>query len=199
MSEYQSWSASYWEERYSNGGNSGFGSRGELACYKASIVNSIATRLSAERAIEFGCGDGFQLGLFRFHSYLGFDPSSSAVHKCRELYAADSSKRFELLESYGGEQADMTLSLDVIYHLVEDDVFDLHMSSLFRAALKAVVIYSSDFDSPRIGHQRHRTFQRSIKAREPGWKLLEIQRNLHPYDPKTGKGSLASFYTYVPA
>ena len=37
---------------------------------------------------------------------------------------------------------DLSLSLDVIYHLVEDRVFDLHMKTLFYSS-KYVIIFST--------------------------------------------------------
>jgi hypothetical protein len=45
---------------------------------------------------------------------------------------------------------DLELSLDVIYHLVEDEVFDAYMRSLFAHAGRFVVIYSSN----KVGARR---------------------------------------------
>lgn len=196
----KAWSARYWESRYANGGTSGIGSRGELARYKARVVNSLAEETGAETAIEFGCGDGVQLGLFRFRDYLGLDPSHNAIAKCLKMYSSEvpNSKRFLLLEYYRNEQADVSLSLDVIYHLVEDGVFDQHLKQLFSAATKLVVVYSSDFDGQHVKHQRPRAFQHAVEALEPGWRLWRKILNEYPYDPVTGNGSLSTFYAYVP-
>jgi len=192
------WSAEYWNQRYLSGGCSGVGSRGKLAQYKASIVNAWITDLNLSSAVEFGCGDGVQLGLFEFADYLGFDPSEEAVRRCREMYKDHRGKRFELLRDYEGETADAALSIDVVYHLVEDDVFDAHLEMLFGAATKLVVVYSSNHESSRHHHYRHRAVCDAIAVRYPCWQLAAALPNLYPYDSTTGFGSLAEFYMYVP-
>lgn len=42
--------------------------------------------------------------------------------------------------------ADLSLSLDVIYHLVEDEVFETYINTLFKSARRYVIIYSSNSD-----------------------------------------------------
>jgi len=123
-------SAAYWENRYSAGGNSGAGSYGQLASFKADVINDFVATHRVKTVIEFGCGDGNQLSLAKYPSYLGFDVSSTAVSKCRELFKSDPSKSFRLLSEYENEIADLTLSLDVIYHLVEDEIFERYMRNL---------------------------------------------------------------------
>lgn len=51
-------SSNYWESRYQEGGNSGHGSYGELAQYKADFLNSFVQENHVESAIEFGSSDG---------------------------------------------------------------------------------------------------------------------------------------------
>ncbi|MEM6772492.1 MAG: hypothetical protein AAF597_18085, partial [Bacteroidota bacterium] len=72
-------SAAYWEARYRKGGNSGAGSYGELARYKAEVINAFIEEHGIESVIEFGCGDGHQLGLLKMTNYLGVDVSTTAV------------------------------------------------------------------------------------------------------------------------
>src|SRR6185369_2928806 len=113
-------SQDYWVKRYEKGGNSGPGSYSELAKFKARVLNGLVTEKNIASVIEFGCGDGNQLELAQYPSYHGFDVSPVAVELCRKRFTADPSKRFGLLGDYAGETADLALSLDVIYHLVED-------------------------------------------------------------------------------
>ena len=54
-------SMDYWNERYSSGGNSGTGSYGELAFYKADFINKFIDANQILSVVEFGCGDGNQL------------------------------------------------------------------------------------------------------------------------------------------
>ena len=120
-------SAPYWERRYVSGGNSGIGSYGKLAEFKARVVNDFVRENNITSIIEYGCGDGNQLRSADYPRYLGFDVSPAAVSKCQQIFAQDPTKQFRLISQYAGETAELTLSLDVIYHLVEDDVFDSYM------------------------------------------------------------------------
>lgn len=43
-------------------------------------------------------------------------------------------------------KGDLALSLDVIYHLIEDEIFEKYMKDVFRASTKYVIIYSTDFE-----------------------------------------------------
>ena len=49
-----------------------------------------------------------------------------------ELFASDQTKSFAHMNDYGRQQAELALSFYVIFHLVEDDVFESYMRTLFR-------------------------------------------------------------------
>src|ERR1035438_7415845 len=74
-------SAEYWERRYSNGGNSGVGSYSVFAELKADVLNRFVSTHHVRTVIEFGCGDGNQLSLAEYPSYLGFDVSNTVIFK----------------------------------------------------------------------------------------------------------------------
>jgi SAM-dependent methyltransferase len=191
-------SDAYWEERYRGGGNSGAGSYDRLAIFKAQVLNDFCDRHRVETVIEFGCGDGNQLSLARYRNYTGVDVSPTAVALCRRRFADDPSRSFMLLPAYAGQQADLALSLDVIYHLVEDAVFEEYMRRLFGAARRFVVIYSSNYDSDAVAHVRHRRFEDWICTSQPEWSLQERIPNAYPYDEaQPDSTSLADFYCYV--
>src|SRR5215469_10267143 len=82
-------SKSYWEGRYAKGGSSGAGSYGRLAQYKAEILNSFVRTRSVSSVIEFGCGDGAQMALFDFKSYIGLDVSRTSIGMCIRQYDGD--------------------------------------------------------------------------------------------------------------
>jgi len=192
-------SKEYWEKRYSTGGNSGAGSYGKFAELKAGVINEFVAKHKIQSVIEFGCGDGNQLGLAQYRTYLGFDPSPTAVSRCRERYGQDPSKEFRLLSDYRGETADLALSLDVVYHLLEDAVFENHMVTLFGSATNYVIIYSSDSDDNRGDegtHVRHRRFTRWIDKNLPAWRLVSRIANRYPYRGDHSQGSFADFYIY---
>jgi len=192
-------SAAYWEKRYSAGGDSGAGSFGPLAEFKAQVLNTFVADHRVQSVIEFGCGDGHQLGLAKYPRYLGFDVSSTAIAKCRERFGSDTTKSFRLLGDYRRDTADLTLSLDVIYHLVENETFDRYMRRLFEASRRYVIIYSSDSDATPHDegtHVRHRKFTRWVHENQKGWTLAQHIPNRYPYRGDYRTGSFADFYIY---
>ena len=68
--------------------------------------------------------------------------------------------RRRVLRGPGGlSTADLAISVDVIYHLTADAVFESYMTHLFAAAAWFVVIYSTDKEiSGTAPHVRHREF-----------------------------------------
>ena len=71
------------------------------------------------------------------------------------------------MQNYNNEKADAVLSLDVIYHLVEDTIFEKYMDNIFDCAQRWVVIYSSNFDGldeSLAEHVRHRKFTNWVTA-----------------------------------
>jgi len=201
IAPFKSFSGSedYWKKRYESGGTSGAGSYQKLAEFKAEVLNSIVEEKQIHTVIEYGCGDGNQLKLSEYESYIGFDVSPVAISKCDKLFSDDDNKMFKLIEEHTIEKAELTLSLDVIYHLIEDNVFSNYMELLFDSSTKLVVIYSSDeenqerFQSP---HVKHRKFSNWVEQNKPEWELIEHIPNKHPYSDDDKNGSFADFYIY---
>lgn len=199
-------SVSYWENRYTHGGTSGLGSFGAYARFKAETVNNFVAQQTVTSVIEFGCGDGNQLTLMHYPSYTGLDVSVAAIARCREHFASDDTKRFFLYEPLTRHregvpyQADVALSLDVIYHLVEEDVFNRYIAHLFAAAKKYVIIFSSDTDENPLyagPHLKHRKFSHSIAATQPHWRLLQtIENTVVSENQAELAGAAADFYIY---
>lgn len=202
---YRKWmfsSNTYWINRYESGGNSGAGSYDDFAKFKAEILNDFVKQNNIETVIEFGCGDGNQLKLSEYPSYVGFDISPKAVSMCIERFKNDDTKSFKLIKDYYDEMADLALSLDVIYHLIEDRVFADYMHRLFDSANRFVIIYSSETDknpSNSVEHVKHRKFSNWIDKNRPKWKLLRHIPNRYPFDPATNTGTFADFFIYEKA
>ena len=178
-------SDSYWKERYKSGGTSGSGSYGVLAEFKASVLNGIVADRGYQTVLELGCGDGAQLTLADYPEYLGVDVSEVAVSLCRERFADDPTKTFLVSGEEPLRTCDLGLSLDVIYHLVEDAVFEQYMHDLLHHSARAVVLYTSDSDvfvPPRRepAHVRHRPIQRWM-ANQPEWRFVERLANPMPW------------------
>ena len=139
----------YWNKRYKNGGNSGIGSYGKIAEYKATIVNNIINKYNIRRLLDFGCGDGNQLKYIKADQYLGIDISSKAIELCIENYAIDNTKSFLLYEPNNSKNqrkireynADLCLSLDILLHLVEENVYRDYMRDLLTFSNKNCIIF----------------------------------------------------------
>jgi hypothetical protein len=192
-------SANYWEKRYRRGGDSGAGSYNRLARFKADTVNDFVATREIESVIEFGSGDGAQLRLAKYPRYTGVDVSTTVLEATRHKFADNPSMRFlHTNDVTGADRAELALSLDVIYHLVEDDVFDGYMRQLFNAAMKYVIVYASNEDKPWPDpHVRHREFTRWVDRTEPEFSLVEKIPNAYPYskdDPD--ETSFADFYVF---
>ena len=182
----------------SSGGTSGAGSYNKFAKFKAQVLNGFVTDKQIRTIIEYGCGDGNQLRLSEYPSYIGFDVSSEAVSQCKKIFYGDETKIFKLMDAYVNETAQLTLSLDVIYHLVEEDVFSAYMSRLFESSENFVIIYSSNTDKQekfQAVHVRHRKFSKWIEQKND-WKLIQCIPNRYPYTGNDQDGSFSNFYVY---
>jgi len=192
-------SQDYWVKRYEKGGNSGPGSYSALAEFKAQVLNDFVVEQGIKSVIEFGCGDGNQLTLARYPSYRGLDVSPVAIERCRGRFAGDSSKSFALVGDYAGETAELALSLDVIYHLVEDRVFESHLRTVFGAASRFVAVYSTNVDAPDdagLPHVRHRRFTDFVERELGAWKLLRTVKQPQAYTGDIVSSSLADFFIF---
>lgn len=192
-------SGNYWEQRYKTGDNSGAGSYGRLAKYKAEVLNGFVAQNNLQRVIELGVGDGNQLSLARYPNYIGLDVSATAIAMCKANFEHDHSKEFYLAKNYpiDGPKAELSLSLDVIYHLVEDSVFKTYMTDLFKAASRYVIVYSSNYDEFLATHVRSRKFTSWVEAQQPDWELQIEINNPYPFDPNNPDNtSISNFYVF---
>jgi hypothetical protein len=193
--------AFYWEQRYRSGGNSGCGSYGHLADWKADVVNDFVGTRGVLRILEHGVGDGNQLSLARYSEYLGLDVSCSAINLCKKRFRGDTSKRFKHVDEYDGEIYDLALSMDVIFHLVEDDLYAEYMKRLFKSASHWVIVYASNYNATSSApHVRHRRFTDYVADNEPDWKLTRVVRNKFPFNKQhPDQTSFSDFYFFEKA
>lgn len=171
-------SKKYWEERYKNGGNSGLGSYGDEANFKANYINKLIKEKSIKTINDFGCGDSNQISMLTgFIEYNGFDVSSTILNKCRDKFKDDSRFSFfnEILDM---QKKELCMSLDVTYHIIEDSIFEDYMNNLFNLSNKYVLIYSinsKDNDSIAI-HLKHREFVEWVKENKNDFSLINVER-----------------------
>jgi cyclopropane fatty-acyl-phospholipid synthase-like methyltransferase len=192
-------SSEYWEDRYKLNGNSGAGSYNHFASFKAEFLNSFVRQHAVTTVVEFGCGDGNQLKLAQYPNYVGYDVINSSIKKCKELFAADKTKAFYISSDSSYTEADLTLSLDVIYHLVEDKVYQVYMKQLFNCSKRWVIIYSSNTDEnnkTQPVHVRHRKFTDWISTYVPSFKLVSHIPNQYSLSEYGINGSFADFFVF---
>jgi hypothetical protein len=177
-------SGDYWEERYKAQGNSGAGSYNRLAYYKAERLNAFVAENAIQSVIEFGSGDGAQLRLAEYPKYIGVDVSTTAIDLTKNAFASDSTKTFlHSSELNADVRAELALSLDVVYHLIEDAVFETYLNQLFDAATRFAIIYSSNTNEASDAvHVKHRKFTDWVAANRPDFKLINVEKNRYPWD-----------------
>lgn len=176
-------SRDYWTQRYADGRDSGPGSRGEYARYKADFLNEFVAEHDVESVIEFGCGDGDQVELAEYPEYVGLEVSEAAVDACARRFADDETKSFLLYDpphfhNSGALTADLVISLEVLFHLVEDEIFEKTMHDMFDAATEYVILFSSNHteSTPEL-HIRHRRFTEYVEKNFPEYELIETVEN----------------------
>ncbi len=194
-------SAKFWTSVYREGGNSGGGSYGKLAEFKAGVINAFLQEKNVYSVIEFGCGDGNQLSLMAYSQYLGLDVAPGAIDLCSQRFQGDFTKSFLLFDAKHFKpglalSADLTLSLDVIFHLVEFETYETHLKQLFATSNKWVIIYGHDSDTffPEP-YTYPRQFTKWIESNVPNWNLLRVIRNAFPVG-SPGESSWSDFYVY---
>ena len=196
--------AGYWENRYADGGTSGAGSYGRLAAFKARVLNAFVAEQAVGSVVEFGCGDGNQLALAAYPAYVGLDITAGAVALCRERHGRDLTKRFFRYEpeAFPADnpwlRGELALSLDVIFHIVEDRLYELYLGHLFDSASRYVIIYSSNTEADSgVAHVRHRKFTGWVRRNRRDFVLEGHIPNAYPFDPgQPDTTSFSDFYIF---
>lgn len=195
-------SAQFWNNIYLHNGTSGSGSYNRLAEFKAEVVNAFLDEMKIQSIAEIGCGDGNQLSLIHYPRYVGVDVSEAVIEKDRVQFQKYANYEFyhSLTERdrYIHRTFELTISMDVIFHLLEDNVFSQYIDDLFMLSKKYVVIYSSNHEEYTPWPEyRHRNFTGYVSEHFPNWKLVKYIPNKYPY--KIGQESTTSasdFYIY---
>jgi len=192
----------YWENRYKNNGNSGCGSYNHLATFKADVINEFIKTYAIRVLIDHGVGDGNQLKLLSTDKlqYTGLDVSPTIIERCKTMFKDDVNKQFfhtsAIPQSTSGE---LVISCDVLYHLINDDVYYNYIKQLFTYSKKYVIIYANNTDLNHAPHVKFRKFTDYIEKAYPGWRLIKHVAN--PYKQKiigqqNDTTSPSDFYIY---
>lgn len=164
---------SYWEHRYSIGRSSGPGSRGDQAHDKAQAINRLIHDHDITSIVDWGCGDGYltELLALRGVDYCGIDISRTAVgigllrFGIHQFVKWNPESRVDITVT-----GELALSVDVLFHLVDDDNYRRYLGKLFGSASRFVVVYApSQLVDESAPHVRHREWLADVPA---GWVEL---------------------------
>ena len=185
-------SKEYWEDRYRSGRNSGSGSYGRLAAFKLGVLNDFIGENGISSLLDFGCGDGNIAKDIIVDSYVGYDVSAKAVEMCKELYAKDDKK---FTNNLPNENADLCISFDVIFHLIEDGIYHEYIKNLFKHSDKYVIIYSSNVEHEgSYIHFMNRSFIGDVDLNK--WELIKMVKNKYPLLDDPENESVSDFYIF---
>lgn len=193
-------SAEYWRKRYESGGNSGSGSYGALADFKALALNQFVERHEITSAVEYGSGDGNQLSLLHIPHYQGLDVSGAAIAHLKSRFSEDQSKTFleydpDNFDGALAVAADISLSMDVILHLTEDARYGKYMENLIASSTKFVGIFNTATETQlqkMAQHNRYRDHRIWMRLNAPNFN--EVAVLLTPSE--LGYPSDTGFYFY---
>jgi hypothetical protein len=189
-------SKKYWENRYVSGGNSGSGSYGKLAQHKSDILNEFIFENNIKSILEYGCGDGNQLSQLNCDKIYGIDVSYKSIEMCKNkikngifIHSSELHK-IDIIP-------DLTVSLDVLYHLIEDDVYDDYMRNLINFKSKYIIIYSSnEIGDNTTPHVKKRKFTDNIHLNKY-YSLTNIKENKYPFNGDYINSSYSNWFYYV--
>ena len=161
MSQFNS--RQYWENRYKSGGNSGVGSYGIQSKLKSEFLTNFIKKHKIKTLVEYGCGDGNNLKLTEILNphleITGVDVSETALNMCKQLMPKQT---FIHLNNFSPSPTDLAVSLEVIFHLIEDEVFDEYMNGLTSIGAEWLIILSPDVnDNNHPPHVKKRKFTSS--------------------------------------
>lgn len=190
----------YWNDRYASGGTSGAGSYGRLAEFKSKFLNDFFERNSVKSVLDFGCGDGNQIESLHIDQYIGTDISHEAIAICQRKFREHEGRTFLHKHDLGSIRAQATLSLDVIYHLVDDNIYKEYMELLFSRSEQYVIIYSTNEESSSFTepHVRHRRFTDWVEQ-DGNFSLTSVTENQFPpndTDSSLSNTSPCSFFVF---
>ena len=190
-------SKTYWRIRYLAGGDSGWGSEGIRALEKAKYINGFISENINEihTIVEWGVGDGKQLSLYDFRDkeFVGIDVSKKIIIKLQKKFQGSNMSFYSLDRFQNHVKFDLALSIEVIFHLTEDSIFNEYMDNLFFSSKKYVLIFSTNYDSQTDYHIRnHEVVNYSIN-RFKDFEFLSSE-----FIPSFGenKDSSATFYLF---
>lgn len=144
----------YWENRYAEGGNSGYGSYGEQLDKKLKWLSG----LDIKSISEIGCGD-FNFGsklleIYPEATYFGTDISQTIVDRNSRLFP----KSIFKMADQEIPPADLVMCIDVLFHVLDEDELEKILSTLDKKFTKYLAITAYEREENLGTHVAIRTF-----------------------------------------
>jgi len=148
----------YWENRYNSGGNSGNGSYGEGLKNKALLLNNLINKYDLKSISDVGCGECTLLPYLQgIRKYYGYDISPTVLSKISKNNQDGFSKEFILLTNNTKiVSSDLVLSLEVIFHQVNDDEYLDYMRKLVNSNGEYLLILTMNEGILKTNHIKNR-------------------------------------------
>lgn len=178
-----------WRNRYvaEPGLGSGVGSKGSLLDFKVDFLNDFIKQNDVRTVLDFGHGDLAVASRLIVDSYTGIDIFDGEKFNTKDLKIKEC--KFDV---YDGENVDLVICLDVLYHLLKDEQEYMRRSidKMIEKSNKYIIIYALD-SSIDIEH-RERMF-------DSKW-MQHIEKNndvkLVFQQPEYMPGSSAKFFIF---
>ena len=173
-------STTYWEKRYASGRNSGEGSYNTSAKWKADNINKFIKENGIKTIGDLGTGDGNQFSLFSgYEMYYGFDVSKIIIDRVSKQFKHNLKAKFSnLIEDM--PLVDLTISLDVLFHLIDKEVYIKYIETLFSKSKEYVIVYARNKSCQGASHYKCREFIKDIQniIGIPPFKIIPIPPNI---------------------
>ena len=172
-------SKKYWNDRHIKTRRTSVTRYNQLSIFKAKIINNFIGSNNIKSIIDYGSGDGNQVKLINTENrlYTGIDVSSFIISKCNMIFKDDPTKTFIHTDDMDHPDheldAELVLSSGVLYHLVEDDVYEQYMNRLFRMSNKYVIIYAPNLYHNEAIHVNNREFIEYIFDKFKNFHLID--------------------------
>ena len=181
-------SRDYWEKRYLAGGSSGLGSVGEHYAFKRDYLLRIIERYAIKSIVDYGCGDGFQIEPVilkerqgqtapRVQAYYGLDVSPTTIDNCRKHYARFARFRFDVLADFKPASFDLSVSMDVLYHIIDYDEYVQYLNLIFSHSPLTAIYANLEDSIPRSPHILSRDNLKEINQLDFELELLDVKKN----------------------
>ena len=176
---YMYWIFSILINRYIENSNSWKWSYWENAIFKANFINNFIKENNIKTVTEFWCGDWNNLELYKIENYEGLDVSEKAINICKEKFKEDKTKQFSILTDWE-YKAELTLSLDVTYHIFPKIEWKKYINKVINSATKFAIFYNFPKWTANAPHINDYNFEEYLKELSEKKNFTYIKSDLVP-------------------